>query len=155
MPPNHLILCHPLFLLPSVFPSIGVFSNESVLHVRWPKYWSFSFRISPSNDNSGVISFRIDWFDLLAVQGSLKSTYILQRYKYTYITCTDSFLHKEGGAVQMSGCCSMNQRSACCLTFYENSLMSVSLFRFVYGYFPTLCLFIYTLWSCLLCYYIF
>ena len=70
---NHLIVCHPLLLLPSIFPSIGVFSNESVLHIRWPKYWSFSFSISPSNEYSGLISFRMDWFDLLAVQGTLKS----------------------------------------------------------------------------------
>ena len=73
MPSNHLILCRPLLLLPSVFPSIGVFSNESVLCMRWPKYWSFSFSISPSNDYSGLISFRMDWLDLLAVQGTLKS----------------------------------------------------------------------------------
>ena len=73
MPSNHLILCYPLLLLPSVFPSIRVFSNESVLCIRWPKYWSFSFSISPSNEYSGLISFRIDWFDLLAVQGSLKN----------------------------------------------------------------------------------
>ena len=72
MPSNHLILCHPL-LLPSVFLSIRVFSNESVLHIRWPTYWSFSFSISPSNEYSGLISFRIDWLDLLAVQGTLKS----------------------------------------------------------------------------------
>ena len=72
MPSNHLILCQPL-LLPSVLPSIRVFSKESVLHIRWPKYWSFSFRISPSNEYSRLISFRIDWFDLLAVQGTLKS----------------------------------------------------------------------------------
>ena len=72
MPSNHLVLCHPLFLLPSIFPSIRVFSNESVLRIRWPKYWNFSFRISPSNEYSGLISFRIDWFDLLAVQGTLK-----------------------------------------------------------------------------------
>ena len=73
MPSNHLILCRPLLLQPSIFPSIGVFSNESVLPIRWPKYWSFSFSISPSNDYSGLISFRIDWLDLLAVQGTLKS----------------------------------------------------------------------------------
>ena len=73
MPFNHLILCHPLFLLPSIFPNIKVSSNESDLHIRWPKYWSFSFSISPSNEYSGLISFRIDWFDLLAVQGTLKS----------------------------------------------------------------------------------
>ena len=73
MPSNHLILCHPLFLLPSIFPSIRVFSNESVLCITWPKYWSFSFSISPSNEYSGLISFRMDWLDLLAVQGTLKS----------------------------------------------------------------------------------
>ena len=71
MPSNHLILCHPLLLLPSIFPNIRVFSNESALHIRWPKYWSFS--ISPSNEYSGLISFRMDWLDLLAVQGTLKS----------------------------------------------------------------------------------
>ena len=73
MPSNHLILCHPLLLLPSILPSIRVFSNESVLHIRWPKYWSFSFSISPSNECSGLISFRMDWLDFLAVQGTLKS----------------------------------------------------------------------------------
>ena len=73
MPSKHLILCHPLVLLPSIFPSIKVFSNESILGIRWPKDWSFSFRINPSNEYSGLISFRMDWFDLLAVQGTLKS----------------------------------------------------------------------------------
>ena len=73
MPPNHLILCHHLLLLPSIFPSIRVFSNESALHIRWPKYWSFSFNISPSNEHPGLISFRMNWLDLLAVQGTLKS----------------------------------------------------------------------------------
>ena len=73
MPSNHLILCCPLLLLPAIFPSIRVFSNESVLHIRWPKYWSFSFSISPSNEYSGLISFRIDWFDLPVDQGTLKS----------------------------------------------------------------------------------
>ena len=73
MPSNHLILCYPLLLLPSIFPSIRVFSNESVLHIRWLKYWSFSLSISPSNEQSGLISFRMDWLDLLAVQGTLKS----------------------------------------------------------------------------------
>ena len=71
-PSNHLILCHPLLLLPSIFPSIRVFSNESVLRIRWPKYWSFSFSISPSDEYSGLFSFRMDWLDLLAVQGTLK-----------------------------------------------------------------------------------
>ena len=73
MPSNHLILCHPLLLLPSIFPSIRVFSNESALRIRWPKYWSFSCYISPSNEYSGLISFRMDWLDLLTVQGTLKS----------------------------------------------------------------------------------
>ena len=73
MPFNHLILCHPLLLLPSIFPSIRVFSNESALHIRWPKYWSFSFKISSTNEHPGLISFRTDWLDLLAVQVTLKS----------------------------------------------------------------------------------
>ena len=73
MPSNHLFLCCPLLLLPSIFPSIRVFSNESALHIRWPKYWSFSFNISPSNEHPGLISFRMDWLDLLAGQGTLRS----------------------------------------------------------------------------------
>ena len=73
MPSNHLILCHPLFLPPSIFPSISIFSNESVLHIRWPRYWSFTFSISPSNEYSGLISFRMDWLDLLVVQRTLKT----------------------------------------------------------------------------------
>ena len=73
MPSSHLILCCPLLLLPLIFPSIRIFSNESVLHIRWPKYWSFSFNISPSNEHTGLVSFRMDWLDLLAVQGTLKS----------------------------------------------------------------------------------
>jgi len=73
MPSNHLILCHPHLLPPSIFPSIRVFSNESVLCIRWPKYWSFSFNISPSNEHSGLITFRMDWLDLLSVQETLKS----------------------------------------------------------------------------------
>jgi len=73
MPSNNLILCRPLLLLPLIFPSIRVFSNESALHIRWPKYWSFSFSISPSNEHPGLVSFRMDWLDLLAVQGTLKS----------------------------------------------------------------------------------
>ena len=78
MPCNHLILCHPLLLLPSIFPSIRVISNQSVLHITWPKYWCFSFNISPSNEYSGLISFRMDWLDLLAIKGTLKS--LLQHY---------------------------------------------------------------------------
>ena len=80
MPSNHLILCHPLLLLPSIPPNIRVFSNESALHIRWPKYWSFSFNISPSNEYSGLVSFRMDWLDLLAVQGTLKS--LLQHHSW-------------------------------------------------------------------------
>ena len=83
MPSNHLILCCPLLLLPSIFPSITVFPNESALHIRWPKYWSFSSSISPSNEYSGLISFRMDWFDLFAVQGTLKS--LLQHHLRVYI----------------------------------------------------------------------
>ena len=78
MSSNHLILCHPLLLLPSIFPCIRVFSNESVLRIRWPKYWSFSFNISPSNEHPGLISFRMDWLDLLAVQGTLR--HLLQHH---------------------------------------------------------------------------
>ena len=78
MPSRHLILCRPLLLLPSIFPSVRVFSNESAPHIRWPKYWTFSFNISPSNEHPGLISFRMDWLDLLAVQGTLKS--LLQHY---------------------------------------------------------------------------
>ena len=81
MPSNHLILCRPLLLLPSIFPSIRVFANESVLHIRWPKYWSFSFSISPSNEHPGLISFRMNWLDLLAVQGTLKSLLQHQQFK--------------------------------------------------------------------------
>ena len=75
MPSHHLTLCCPLFLLPSIFPSIRVFSNESALHIRWPKYWSFSFNISPFNEHSGLVSFRMEWLDLFAVQGTLKSLF--------------------------------------------------------------------------------
>ena len=88
MPPNHLILCHPLLLMPSIFPSIMVFSNESALHIRWPKYWSFSFSISPSNEYSGLISFSIDWFDLLAVQGIHKN--FLQHHRLKTSIVQDS-----------------------------------------------------------------
>ena len=88
MPSNHLILCRPLLLLPSIFPSIRVFSNESALHIRWPKYWSFSFSISPSNEYSGLISFRIDWLGLLAVQWTLKS--LLQHHSSKASICWHS-----------------------------------------------------------------
>ena len=92
MPSNHLILCHPLLLLPSVFPTIRAFSNEPVLCIRWQKYWSFSFSTSPSSEYSGLISFRMDWLDLLAVQGTLKS--LLQHYssKATILQCSAFFM---------------------------------------------------------------
>ena len=90
MPSRHLILCRPLLFLPSIFPSIRVFSNESVLHIRWPKYWSFSFSISPSNEYAGRISFRMDWLDLLAVQGTLKS--LLQHHSSkASVLCPSAF----------------------------------------------------------------
>ena len=92
MPSNHLILCHLLFLLSSIFPSIRVFSNESVLCIRWPKYWSFSFSISPSNEYSGLISFRMDWLDLLAVQGTLKSLLQHQSSKASFLWCSAVFI---------------------------------------------------------------
>ena len=96
MPSNHLILCRPLLLPPSIFPSIRVLSNESVLHIRWPKYWSFSFSISPSDEYSGLISFRVDWLDLLAVQGTLKSLVQLHSSKASILWHSAFFI------VQMS-----------------------------------------------------
>ena len=92
MPCNHLILCYPLLLLPSVFPSIGVFSSESVLCIRWPKYWSFSFSISPSNEYSGLISFKIDLFDLPALQGTLKSLLQHISSKASVLWCSAYFI---------------------------------------------------------------
>ena len=92
MPSNHLILCHPLLLLPSIFHSIRVFSNESVLHIRWSKYWSFSFSISLSNEHSGLISFRIDWLDLLVVQETLKSLLQHHSSKASILQCSAFFI---------------------------------------------------------------
>ena len=92
MPSNHLILCRPLLLWPSIFPSIRVFSKESVLCIRWPKYWSFSFTISPSSDHSGLISFQMDWFNLLAVQGTLKSLLQHQSSKSSILWCSVFFI---------------------------------------------------------------
>ena len=94
---NHLILCRPLLLLPSIFPSIRIFSNESVLCIRWPKYWSFSFSISLSNQYSGLISFRMDWLDLLAVQGALKSLLQHHRSKASILWCSAFFLLPQAG----------------------------------------------------------
>ena len=92
MPSNHLILCCPLLLPPSIFPSIRVFSNEPALHIRWPKDWSFSFSISPSNEYSGLISFRMDWLDLLAVQGTLKSFLQHHSSKASILQCSALFM---------------------------------------------------------------
>ena len=92
MPSNHLILCYPLLLLPSILPSIRVFSNESTLHIRWTKNWSFSFNISPSNEHPGLISFRVDWLDLLAVQGTLKSLLQYHSSKASILWCSAFFV---------------------------------------------------------------
>ena len=108
MPSNHLILCHPLLLL-SIFPSIRVFSNESVLCIRWPKYWSFSLNISPSNEYSGLISFKSDWFDLIAVQGTLKSLLQHHSSKAPILQCSAFFI------VQLSHPC-MTSGNAIALT---------------------------------------
>ena len=92
MPSNHLVLCHPLVLLPSVFPSMGVFSNELALRIRWPKYWSFSFSISPSNKYSGLISCRMDWLDLLAIQGTLKTLLQHHTSNASILQCSAFFI---------------------------------------------------------------
>ena len=92
MPSNHLFLCRPFLLPPSIFLSIRVFSNESVIHIRWPKHWSFSFSISPSNEYSGLISFRMDWFDLFAVQGTLKSLLQHHSSKASILQCSAFFI---------------------------------------------------------------
>ena len=91
MPSSHLILCHPLLLLPPILPSIRVFSNESTLHMRWPKYWSFSFSIIPSKEIPGLVSFRMDWLDLLAVQGTLKSLFQYHNSKASILRCSAFF----------------------------------------------------------------
>ena len=111
MPPNHLIFCHPLLLLPSIFPSIRIFPTESVLCIRWPKYWSFSFSISPSNEHSGLISFRIDRLDLLAVQGTLKSLLQTVVQKHQFFSAqlslwSNSYIHTIAKNVPMTITCS-------------------------------------------------
>ena len=99
MPSSHLILCHPLFLLPLILPSIRIFSIDSTLHIRWPNYWSFSFNISPSNEHPGLISFRMDWLDLLAVQGTLKSLLQYHSLEASVLWCSAFFM------VQVSHLC--------------------------------------------------
>ena len=103
IPSNHLILCHPLLLPPSIFPSIRVFSNESALHIRWPKYWSFSFNISPSNEYSGLISFRMDWLDFLAAQGTLKSLFQHHGSKASILLCSAFFIVQLSHAYMTTG----------------------------------------------------
>ena len=111
MPSSHLILCHPLLLLPPVPPSIRVFSNESTLHMRWPKYWSFSFSISPSNEYSGPISFRMDWLDLLAVQGTLKSLLQHHSSRASILWCSTDGVQPQQDPVEPSGwMASVNER---------------------------------------------
>ena len=100
---NHLIFCHPLLLLPSIFPTTGVFSSEPALRIRWPKYWSFSFRIGPSNEYSGLISFRIDWLDLLAVQGTLKSLLQHHSSKASILWCSAFFIVQLSDPYMTSG----------------------------------------------------
>ena len=131
---NHLILCHPLLLLPSIFPSIRDFSSESALHIRWPKYWCFSFSISPSSEYSELISFRIDWLDLLAVQGTLKSLLQHHNSKTSFLLCSAFFM------VQFSHP-SMTTRKTRALPIwtYVGNVMSLlfnTLSRFVIAFLP-------------------
>ena len=119
MPSNHLILCHPLLLLPSIFPSIRVFSNESTLHIRWPKYWGFSFNFSPSKEHPRLISFRMDWFDLLAAQGTLQSllqhhsskasilwhsAFLIVQFSYPYMTTRKTIALTATAAKSLQSC---------------------------------------------------
>ena len=134
MPSNQLILCDPLLLLSSIFPSIRVFSNKSALRIKWPKYWSFSFSISPSSEYSGLISFRMDWFDILAVQGTLKS--LLQHYssKASILQCSAFFM------VQLSHpymtTCKTTTLTMWTLVSKVMSLVFNMLFRFVIAFLP-------------------
>ena len=117
MPSTHLILCHPLLLPLSIFPGIRVFSNESALHIRWPKYWSFTFNISPSNEHPGLISLMMDWLDLLAVQGTLKSLLRYHSSKASFLQCSAFFMVQISHSYMTTGkiycCCSVTQS---CLT---------------------------------------
>ena len=136
MPYNHLILCRPLLFLPSIFPSIRVFSNESALHIRWPKYWSFSFNISPSNEHSGLISFRMDWLDLLAVQGTLKSLlqhgssilwrFFIAQFSHPYMTTGKTISLSRWTFVGKVMSLLLNMLSRLVITF----LQGVSIFEF-------------------------
>ena len=131
---DHLILCHPLLLLPSIFPSIRVFSNESALHIRWPKYWSFSFSISPSNEYSGLISFRIDCLDLLAVQGTLKSLLQHHSSKASILWCSAFFMVQLSHPYMTTG--KTIALTICTFVSKAISLLFNMLFRFVIAFFP-------------------
>ena len=135
MPSNHLILCHRLLLLPSIFPSIRVFSNESALCIRWPKYWSFSFNISPTNEHPGLISFRMDWLDLLAVQGTLKS--LLQHHS----SKASILWHLVFFIVQLSHPCMTTGKAIALIrwTFVDKvmSLLFNMLFRLIITFLPS------------------
>ena len=120
MPSNHLILCHPFLLLLSIFSSIRVFSNESVLHIMWPKYWSFSFSISPSNEYSGLISFRMDWLDLLAVQGTLKSLFQHHSSKASILPCSAFFIVQLSHPYMTTGITMAFSRRPCQACFQES-----------------------------------
>ena len=134
MPSNHLILCYPLLLLSSIFTSIRVFSNESVLHFRWQKYWSFSFKVSPSNEHSGLISFRMDWLDLFAGQGTLKSFLQHQSSKVSILQCSAFFI------VQLSHPYTTTRRTtALTRQIFVGKVMSLlfkMLSRLITGFFP-------------------
>ena len=130
---DHLILCHPLLLLPSIFPSIRVFSNESALHIRWPKYWSFSFSISPSNEYSGLISFRIDCLDLLAVQGTLKSLLQHHSSKASILWCSAFFMVQLSHPYMTTG--KTIALTICTFVSKVISLLFNMLFRFVIAFF--------------------
>ena len=134
MPSNHLILCRPLLLPPSIFPSIRVVSNESVLHIRWPKYWSFSFNISPSNEHPGLISFRMDWLDLLAVQGTLKSLLQHHSSKSSILRCSAFFMVQLSHPYMTTG----NMIALTIQTFVGEvmSLLFNTLSRFVIAFLP-------------------
>ena len=134
MPSNHLILCHPLLLLLSIFPSIGVFFNESALHIRWSKYWSFSFSISPSNEYSGLISFRIDRFYLLAIQGALKNFLWRHNLKASILQCSAFFMVQLSHPYMGTG-----KTIALTLWTFVSKVMSLHfnmLFRFVIAFLP-------------------
>ena len=134
MPSNHLILCHPLLLLPSIFPSIRVFSNMSALCIRKSKYWSFSFSISPSNEHPGLISFRMDWFDLLAVQGTLKSVLQHHHSKASILRCLAFFIVQLSHPYMTTGkTIALTRRTFICKIM---SLLFNMLSRFVIAFLP-------------------